>query len=752
MSNPRDPGQPHLQHALSALRLPARARTVCEQLGIETIGQFLAVPREQFLALPGCGERTFSDLERRVFEWLAHSLADRDHLRSGDRSIVPLLHSLAAERAMQALGIRTVAEFEATPKERVLAQPGVGPRTYRRIQDAIERTRPTPGAGTHLLPPSLRGLDLRRLALPVPVVQQLDELGCTTVGNVLALPNHLFAEGGELGPATADAVRTTLEQLFRAALEQIDTRPVDEEMDWPQLRERLLHPLREHERVHFCRRVGIEQPPHTMDEVAAADGIPRRELRRLEQAIRQRLAQRAPSLLCRLRYEAARELEAFEGILRADRFAARSLLSSAAKGSGDRALPLRLVAFCFPTEFHDHGGFLSGLSKRVAIRFQRALRRATSHERLPRALGEIEADLQQVVDPVPRGLMQHVLCDVLSLRVHIDNARGELVLPPVPLIVQRMADLLHEEGQPMAIEELVFCYRERFRKARRHHLEGHLRRDPVFLMVDRDTWSLRSRHTEELAKASMHAEAASEQILERGGRHHVLDLVPQLERQQVWLVLDQLRRDPRLRYLGRGDFCPAAHNRSRALAQLLKDFRRAGGEVVFGRFLDNQPADRRRLVERLLRENRSFVFPDEDRIDLLSNYPFNEERLGRLNALVTEFLQLRNGYGPLEEVLEAVNATELGGGWLTPVLLGEVLRRNGPFEVLPGVVALRTLGLGGWLLRRARNALREAGVPITVDEILAERPELTEFGPSIAELLLQDPLVQTPDGARFQIT
>ena len=192
--------------------------------------------------------------------------------------------------------------------------------------------------------------------------------------------------------------------------------------------------------------------------------------------------------------------------------------------------------------------------------------------------------------------------------------------------------------------------------------------------------------------------------------------------------------------------------RSRALEQLLSDFRRAMGEVPLGRFVANHPPQTRRLVERLLRWNRLFVFPAPDRIDVLTNYPFNAERLRRLNRLVGRFLDRHNGYADLTSVLAAVQETDLGGSWLQPILLGEVLRRHGPFEILPGgMIARRKLGLGGWLMRRARLALRDANVPISVEEILAERPELAEFAPCLRELLAEDPLVQSPDGSRFQI-
>ena len=82
--------------------------------------------------------------------------------------------------------------------------------------------------------------------------------------------------------------------------------------------------------------------------------------------------------------------------------------------------------------------------------------------------------------------------------------------------------------------------------------------------------------------------------------------------------------------------------------------------------------------------------------------------------------------------------------------LGDIVRRQGWFDVLPGgFVALRHRGLATGLLRLARMALRGSGVKLTVSEILRQRPELEEFRPCIAELLDADPLVQTQDGNRY---
>jgi hypothetical protein len=68
-----------------------------------------------------------------------------------------------------------------------------------------------------------------------------------------------------------------------------------------------------------------------------------------------------------------------------------------------------------------------------------------------------------------------------------------------------------------------------------------------------------------------------------------------------------------------------------------------------------------------------------------------------------------------------------------------------------GFVARKSMGLVGWLMRRARTALREANIPLSVGEMLAQRPELAEFADCLAELLDKDPLVATKDGQRYQI-
>jgi hypothetical protein len=220
----------------------------------------------------------------------------------------------------------------------------------------------------------------------------------------------------------------------------------------------------------------------------------------------------------------------------------------------------------------------------------------------------------------------------------------------------------------------------------------------------------------------------------------------------VHYVLDHLAHDPRVRMLGRGDACAASHRRSAVMETLLTDLRRAAGEVVVSRFLRNQPRQHRRLVERLLRHNRLFVRIGPDRIDTISNWPFNEERLQRLLAIAQNHLRHRAGYAHGDVLRDLVARSEVGGDWLTTPLLLDVLRRHGPFEVLPGdIIAHADVALGGTLLRTVRQALRAAGEPLTIDDIVRARPELGEFRATLGELLADHPHVQSPDGVRFAL-
>jgi len=316
----------------------------------------------------------------------------------------------------------------------------------------------------------------------------------------------------------------------------------------------------------------------------------------------------------------------------------------------------------------------------------------------------------------------------------------------------RLAGVLLEMGGPTTFEELFYAYRERYRRAHRDRLRQRLRRDSTFLQTGPDLWSVRSWHASELDALMPLADQIARAICARGGKQDVFALAGQYGAagNTPWLLWAMMAQDPRVRLLGRGEACAATHVRSQVLEQLLLDFRRAGGDVVTGLFVNNQPAERQRLVARLLRENQCFVAPAPDRVDLLTNYPFNQERLVRLRRLIDETLDALGGHASVARLKQNIDRTDLGGGWLTVDLLADLLRRQGPYEVLPGdLVALRNRDLPSRWLRAVRQVLRRREETLSLERILLERPDLAELSECLRELLAQDPCIRIVDGDQY---
>lgn len=606
-----------------------------------------------------------------------------------------------------------------------------------------------------LLPACLLQLELRHLSVPAELGAALRARGLDTVGDLLGLPTGEFAVDAELGPRAAEALRAALEPLLLAGLRDLVPETASTPaIAWLRLQDQLLAPLAEDERQLLRQVLGIGVPPLSLTAIARRDDRDLRAIEDLAAGIRTRLHEAPAAGLERLRCELEREFRAFDGVVDDQHLAIGSVLHTVARGANDPQLALRLAAFCFPQDVHLHGGQLIGVSPRRFRRLERQLRAQVVPHRLPLAIDALLAELGSRQVEAPRGVVLHLLRAVLHVNIEIDGEQGEVAVPDPRSPAARLADLLAEVGRPMPLEDLVFAYRERFHRASRHGIVQRLRRDPTFVMVGPDVWSLRTWHQQDLAAVAPLVEQVARRICTEGGKQSVAALLAasSADPRAVWLVQDRLAADPRVRLLGRGEVCPATHKRSQVLEQLLHDFRRAAGDVVTSLFVQNQPAARRRLVSRLLRENRLFVTPSDDRIDVLANYPFNQERLQRLLELVQHQLTQRTGYAQASALKAAVDRAELGGTWLTPTLLADLLRRHGPFEVLPGgLVGKRELGLGARLMRTVRQALRDAGAPVSVEEILRARPDLAEFTSCLQDLLRQDPMVQSPDGARFTL-
>ncbi|MCR9243832.1 MAG: hypothetical protein NXI31_02290 [bacterium] len=610
-------------------------------------------------------------------------------------------------------------------------------------------TTTTATIAMQLLPTQLLRLPVGDLGLSPLLNTALHERDATTLGDLLAIAD---APGETwLDDNTVATLRAAIGNAIERGLPNLaPTIPFDPR-DWPALQAHLLLPLEDNQRTLLRGLIGIDEAPVTLVQFARRTGLDLRSAEALAERTRTRLHERSRSLLPKLREELAFELRTFDGVVDPRRVARGSMMATMAEANEDVHFPVRLAAFCFPHEYHLHQGLLVGISPRGLRRLIDQLRTAVARHRLPLPLAELFDDLGNGRRPIPLGLLTHVLRTELRLSFAIHES-GEVIVPDPRSPASRLAELLDEEGSPMTLTDLFFAYRERYRRVTPNHVEQVLRREPTFVLVGPRRFALRRWHEEDLEAAALIADRAARWICAEGGKQNVLRWLASdgCDEATSWLVMDCIRRDERVRLLGRGEACPATQRRSQVMVQLLADFRRASGDVVESMFVENQPPTRRRLVQRLLQENRMFVRPEPDRVDTLTNYPFNEQRLRRLRKLTQRVLDDRGGYVTLAVLKSEVDATDLGGEWLSPLLLAEIVRRHGWVDVLPGeIVAQHGLALGQTLTRLARTALREAGVQLTVDEILRQRTDLAEFADCLAELLHRDPLVHSQDGKRF---
>lgn len=789
------------QQALARLSLSSRARKVCKALGLKTVQDLHARTREELLTVPGCGERTCDELIQAASRAGAKARkttvapvptsakvkvtatkvtpakikvtvakimpteADTKPTSGGTKltageilptlpeglggvALLELLNHPRAQRAFVTVGITTVAEFLETPKDRLLAVRGFGEGSYRQLMEKLECLASHRRQDMGLLPGPLLQFPLAEVGFSRSVLPLLEGLGMATMGDVLAWPPDFWAPGFP-GARAAGEIREGLDRLVRVGLEQVV--PATAADADTSLTDMLLQALPNNFRDHLRRRLGLGVPAALLSELAESTEKDPRKLLEIEREIRRTLQERGAGPLCRLRDELYGELQAFEGVVVGDHLAPGTLAHAVARDTGYPLLPLRIVAFCFPTDFHLHQGCLLSLPSATFRRFLARLRELTGPGELPVRLTELTADLSSIVDPVPQGLLRHVLENVCKLTLFFTDRDGEFVTRRADSVAGRLHRLLAESGEPTALLDLVFTYRDRHRHARKDRLLNHLRRDKTFLEVEREVWALREGYQDQLDMTFTEADRAAQAIASLGGRHDVRSVMRgDSSEREIYMVIDCLRRDPRVRYLGRGEFCPASSSRSVVLKDLARDFRRAMGEVPMARFIANSPADRRRLAASLLRQNRLFVEPGPDRVDLLTNYPYDDGRMRKTLSVVRQTLARRRGYASVEALVQDLDEAGLGGMWLNGHMLTDLLRRHGRFELLPGgLVAKTSLGLGDWIQVRAREAIRVAGIPLTTDGITAEVPELAEFADALEQMLGQDPLLHTADGMYF---
>ncbi len=749
-----DSDDPRLGYEIRYLELTARGLRACRQTGVRTVLDFLQRDRREFTRLRNCGDRTYDDLTHRVRDFLttprdATSGPDPDDL---DKPIRGLLDSPRAERAFQSLGISTIGEFLDTPKEELLAVKGFGERTYWLVAQRIRQVVATDSLS--LLSQTLLAYEIRGLHLESELTEALERRGIVQIGDLLRSPLARLYDVSSIGPRGVDDLRAALDRLVHIGVDRsIDAGGHEPEFDFEGTMSEILSVLDGDQRALFIQRIGLSGPIRSLEEIADRMAIDIATARVLEESTRVTLREQAPSFVNRIQGEARREFRAFEGVIFHDKFALDTLLHRAATASKDPLLPLRLVRFLLAGEFFLYGDVLSTLRPATFRRLRAEVRRSCARDQLPLPVRDLVNQVRNIVNPVPSGLLMHLVRSHHHLRIQIDPVLGDVVQPGELSIADRLHAILAESGQPKSLEDIVFIYRELHSTGNMRQLLDHLRGDPRFIEVGRATWNLRSERQTELALAQAEADAIIAEMTADGRRRNVLapHTCAGMPEQKVYMILECLRQDSRVRYLGRGLFCVPT-DKSIVIEDIHDSMRRAMGEIVISRFLNNQPRQRRRLAACVIHENRALVEPAPDRIDNLSNYPFDEARLQRLFELIETALADGRGYSEAAELLEMIRVTDLGGDWLTEHMLLDLLRRHAQFELLPGAIVARTeLGLVGWIQHRIRECLREAAEPMNREQIVSETPELGAFLPCIEQLAELDPMVQSTEDGHFGI-
>ncbi len=645
--------------------------------------------------------------------------------------LIELLGSPRATKALELLGIETVQDFLRAPRQRVLSVPGVESKHYRALVKAAQRGV-QPLQDPSLLPARLTDCPTDRLPVDEELRRQLNERGLITVGDLLRSDELVGLLGERAHARLHDALDTVLQHGTDWAHGLSGVRTLAE------IEAQLCADLEPDERTLLRERLGLAGPPIGVHALAHARQISARHMEHQLEALRLRVVGRAARITHLLRVQALDEMAAWSGFVTRERLTQGTLLDTCARDGHDPLLPFRVLCFCYPTEFHLCGHALVRTPLADVRRARRLLRALTRPVLLPMAIGDLEHLLADAGVRIDRGFLLHLLARRRRLRVVQEPDRGEVVALPPDALADRLFALLGSQSMPQSARQLCALHRDAHGGVRRSRVLARLRADSRFAEVGDDQWDLYERCSEDLLRLAPRADDASS-TLRATGRCHVREVVPQrtTKGRDLFLVAALLRRDPRLRDLGRGEFCPRDQELPPFVASVERSLRQAMGEIPLSRFVENYPEARRPRVLRLLGQNRLFLYPGEDRVDLCSNYPFSRRRLNELRRVVNAELQGGGGSARIEDVLAAVHASSLASAFVTGAMLCDVLRRYGPYDHDETHVrySADAADSSQALAARLLAALRQAARPLTVEELAAADPDLAPHRDALAEIM-----------------
>ena len=88
---------------------------------------------------------------------------------------------------------------------------------------------------------------------------------------------------------------------------------------------------------------------------------------------------------------------------------------------------------------------------------------------------EVEEQVRDIVDPLPRELLLHLLKERHRLAIIIDPEKGEVLQRIRDSVADRLHAILEDTDAPRGEEDLLFIYRDRHGRARMDNIRDSLR-------------------------------------------------------------------------------------------------------------------------------------------------------------------------------------------------------------------------------------------------------------------------------------
>lgn len=735
-----------------------RARKACRLLGVRTLRDFLARDRSEFLAVPGVGPKTWKGIEKGVREYLSrHQEAPEKGHPGLDTPLSRLVENKRALKAFEELGLETVKDFLRTPRERFLSLRNFGERTWWEVQARIQAlfgaAHPVPPA----CPPSLLELRVEVLPLPGRALTALKELEVKTVGDLFSLPKGYLLAHRNFGEESWRALVTALDEAVRQGIDQVAGPPPDEVSGLEELKKLLFERLPD-DRSRFVleTRTGLEGGKIlTLQRLASRLGISRERARQISNKVKETLLLKARPYLERLRREALDRLAALGGIATGAEMEAIPL----AKGRGGPKARARavegLLLFFFPGTFHrlSTKAFTTADPETVR-RIQKVLEGLFAGESNARPKEDLEKALRRAdLEPgETMGLALHLA----KFRFGVSMVRGkkrEILQAPRACAAGRVEAILSEREGSTSLSDLQVLFSSRYSSISRKRLLRILSSEKRFVRTGPESFGLARAFPLDPEKCRAWREEARRKLEEERRPMPAEELVPG---EDPYLVARALRGAKGVRSLGGLLFSHDQAGRKRPswaeerVRSLLEETGRPLPLEDLVRALSQGNGPSPALLEEIILSSRAFCLYPDGAYGLSDSHPVPPEARARALDGAAEILSERGGYDRMSRLLPELRHRSLLHPGLDEATLEDLMNRDGRFEFFGReFVCASGAGTVPWIQETALSALREAGTPLSLPRILAERPELAEFEEALEEILRASPFVVALEDGKF---